>query len=70
MLAALVYSAREREREPIPGAELLPLSAATFALSKLPVHEKAETWLRQPFLEESAEGRRRADGGCATPSVS
>lgn len=58
MLAALVYSAREREREPIPGAELLPLSAATFALSKLLVHEKAETWLRQPFLEESAEGRR------------
>ena len=58
MLAALVYSAREREREPIPGAELLPLSAATFALSKLLVHEKAETWLRRPFLEESAEGRR------------
>ena len=58
MLAALVFSAREREREPIPGAELLPLSAATFALSKLLVHEKAETWLRQPFLEESAEGRR------------
>ena len=34
------------------------MSAATFALSKLLVHEKAETWLRQPFLEESAEGRR------------
>jgi len=58
MLAALVYSAREREREPILGAEPLPLSAATFALSKLLVHEKPETWLRQPFLEESAEGRR------------
>jgi hypothetical protein len=47
-----------RGRDPIPRAELLPLSAAAFALSKLIVHEKVETWLRQPFVEERADGKR------------
>jgi hypothetical protein len=56
LLAALAYSARGRE--PVARAELLPLSAATFALSKLIVHEKVETWLRRPFVEESAGGKR------------
>ena len=56
LLAGVAQSARRRE--PIPGAELLPLSAATFALSKLIVHEKVETWLRQPFVEERADGKR------------
>ena len=56
LLAGLAYSARRRE--PIPVAELVPLSAATFALSKLIVHEKVESWLRQPFLDEQADGRR------------
>ena len=56
LLAGLAYSAREREG--IRGAELVPLSAATFALSKLIVHEKVETWLRQPFVEERPEGKR------------
>jgi Protein of unknown function (DUF1360) len=56
LLAGVAYSARDREA--IPRAELVPLSAATFALSKLVVHEKVDTWLRQPFLEESADGTR------------
>jgi hypothetical protein len=57
--ALLVGLARSsRGREPIGGAELLPLSAATFALSKLIVHEKVETWLRQPFVEERPDGKR------------
>ena len=56
LLAGLAHSARGRE--PIPRAELVPLSAATFALSKLIVHEKVETWLRQPFVEERPEGKR------------
>jgi hypothetical protein len=56
LLAAVAYSARERER--IPPSELVPLSAATFALSKLIVHEKVETWLRQPFVDESGDGKR------------
>ncbi len=57
--ALLVGLARSsRGREPIGGAELVPLSAATFALSKLIVHEKVETWLRQPFVEELPDGKR------------
>jgi hypothetical protein len=56
LLAGVAYAARDRER--IPSSELLPLSAATFALSKLIVHEKVETWLRQPFVDESGDGRR------------
>jgi hypothetical protein len=55
-LAAL--AARSAGREAIPPRELVPLSAATFALSKLVVHEKVETWLRQPFVEERPDGRR------------
>ena len=55
LLAGLAYSARGRE--PIPRAELVPLSTATFALSKLIVHEKVETWLRRPFVDES-DGKR------------
>jgi len=38
--------------------DLLPTSAATFALTKLIVHEKVETWVRAPFVEETADGRR------------
>ncbi|HKH17580.1 MAG TPA: DUF1360 domain-containing protein [Solirubrobacteraceae bacterium] len=56
LLAALAHSARDRE--PIPRAELVPISAATFALSKLIVHEKIETWLRQPFVDEGSNGKR------------
>ena len=56
LLAALAYSARARE--PIGRAELLPLSAATFALSKLVVHEKVDTWLRRPFVEEDGAGKK------------
>jgi len=56
LLAALAYSARGCE--PIPRGEVVQLSAATFALSKLVVHEKAETWLRQPFVDESDDAKR------------
>lgn len=56
LLAAL--AATGRAKEPIRPNELVPLSAATFALSKLVVHEKVETWVRAPFVEESANGKR------------
>ena len=58
LLGATAVSARGRE--PVPHAELPVLAAATFALSKLIVHEKVETWLRQPFVDE--EGGRRPKG--------
>jgi hypothetical protein len=47
-----------RGRDPIPREEIPALAAATFALSKLLVHEKAESWIREPFVEERADGRR------------
>ena len=56
LLAALAATARSRE--PIERAELLSLSAATFSLSRLVVHDKAETWLREPFVTEDGEKKR------------
>jgi hypothetical protein len=56
LLAATAASARGKPM--IDQREILPLSAATFALAKLVVHEKAETWVRAPFVEETAEGKR------------
>jgi len=59
LLAGTAISARGRD--PIPRAELPALAAATFTLSKLIVHEKVETWIRQPFIEEEQgrpKGRR------------
>jgi hypothetical protein len=57
LLGATALSARRRE--PVPGGEVPVLAAATFALSKLIVKEKAESWLRQPFVNEA--------GGTARP---
>ena len=58
-----VLAASARDREAIEPKELLPLSAATFALSKLIVREKAETWIRRPFVEEAPdEARPRGRG--------
>jgi hypothetical protein len=56
LLVATAVSARKRE--PISSAELVPLSAASFALSKLVVKEKVETWIRQPFVDENPQERK------------
>jgi hypothetical protein len=47
-----------RGKDPIPREELPVIAAATFALSKLIVHEKVESWIRQPFVDEQPSGRR------------
>ncbi|HLM49914.1 MAG TPA: DUF1360 domain-containing protein [Solirubrobacteraceae bacterium] len=60
LLAGTAISARRRE--PIPAAEIPALAAATFTLSKLIVHEKVETWIRQPFVEERPGGDKRPRG--------
>ncbi len=56
LLGGTAVGARGRER--IPAHELAPLSAATFALSKLIVHEKVESWMRRPFVDEATPERR------------
>ena len=71
LLGALVLGARERPggrgdfREEIPA-----LGLATFALSKMIAKEKVETWVREPFVEETPQGRRPRARGCATRSAS
>jgi hypothetical protein len=55
LLGATAVSARGRDA--LPPQELPALAAATFALSKLIVHEKVESWIREPFVDEEA-GRR------------
>jgi hypothetical protein len=57
LLGAAAVSARGRE--PVPRGEVPVLAAATFALSKLIVHEKVESWLREPFVDEE---KRRPKG--------
>jgi hypothetical protein len=59
LLAGTAISARHRA--PIPGGELPVIAAASFALSKLVVHEKVESWMRRPFVDEvrrKPKGRR------------
>ena len=74
LFAAMIYATRERAREePIALHELVPMSAATFTLSKMIAREKVGTWLREPFVEHEdgvprPEGRRlrRAMGELVT----
>src|SRR3954447_9361021 len=59
LLTAAALSSRRRP--PIPTGELPTLAAASFALSKLVVHEKVESWVRRPFVDETSrkpKGRR------------
>jgi hypothetical protein len=59
LLGATAVTARRRP--PVDYVEVPVLAAATFALSKLIVHEKVESWIREPFVEERA-GTRRPKG--------
>jgi hypothetical protein len=59
LLTATAISARGRKG--VEYVEVPVLAAATFALSKLIVHEKIEGWIREPFVDEQG-GRRRPRG--------
>jgi hypothetical protein len=62
LMAAVVLATRERAREdPISGRELIPIAAATFALSKVIAREKIGSWVREPFVEKD-DGDRRPGG--------
>jgi uncharacterized protein DUF1360 len=65
LLATVAFAAARshaEETEPITTQELLPLAAATFALSQTVVHEKAEAWMRHPFVEGEGTDERRPRG--------
>jgi Protein of unknown function (DUF1360) len=60
LLAGVVIATRDRARkDPISGPELIPLSAATFALSKVIAREKIGTWVREPFVDDEDDQRPR-----------
>ena len=66
LLAGVVLATRNRgaREDPIKGAELIPLSAATFALSKVIAREKIGSWVREPFVEdEPLDGERERPRG-------
>jgi hypothetical protein len=57
LLAGVVIATRERvKRDPIRAAELVPMGAATFAVSKVIAREKIGTWVREPFVEDASHG--------------
>jgi hypothetical protein len=59
ILFAAVLAAAQHRRESddhIPVRELVPLSAATFALAKVIAREKIGTWVREPFVEDASHG--------------
>ena len=58
LLAGVAVAARNRAKDdPIRTAELLPLGAATFALSKAVARERIGSWARAPFVDED-HGRK------------
>jgi hypothetical protein len=74
LVATVLLSTRERyARDPISQRELIPMSAATFALSKVIAREKIGAWMREPFVEHDGpekrprgRGLRRAVGELVT----
>jgi Protein of unknown function (DUF1360) len=61
-LGTVLVAARDKGEEPVRAAEILPLGLATFALSKLVAKEKVDRWMREPFVEERADGDRVPKG--------
>jgi hypothetical protein len=62
LAAALVAGTRGRASDdPITTKELVPLAAATFAVSKAVARERIGSWVREPFVEE--EGQRQEPKG-------
>ena len=63
-LAGLVVGARNRDEDVrvVLGTELIPLTAATFAVSKMIARERIGSWVREPFLDDPV-GRKRPRGG-------
>lgn len=58
LAAGVVAAGRGRaSRDPIQNRELIPMAAATFALSKAVARERIGTWVREPFVDET-EGQR------------
>src|SRR5436190_20070353 len=56
LAAALVAGTRGRaSKDPITTKELIPLGAATFAVSKAVARERIGSWVREPFVEAEVD---------------
>src|SRR3954464_4243358 len=56
LAAAVVAGSRGRaSKDPIRNRELVPLAAATFAISKAVARERIGSWVREPFVEAGDE---------------
>jgi hypothetical protein len=63
LAAALVVSARGRaSKDPITTKELIPLGAATFAISKAVARERIGSWVREPFVDEDPDEAQHPKG--------
>jgi hypothetical protein len=60
LFAAVLVAAQHRREsdDHIAVRELVPLSAATFALAKVIAREKIGAWVREPFVEQDEQGPR------------
>jgi hypothetical protein len=56
LLGAVILGAREQQ-DPLVREEIPALGLAAFALAKLVSKEKIESWVREPFVEETPHGR-------------
>jgi hypothetical protein len=65
LVGGLIIATRGRASEdPIQTRELIPLAAATFAVSKAVARERIGSWVREPFVDEGAdEGQRQRPKG-------
>jgi Protein of unknown function (DUF1360) len=59
LLAGLLVAGRNRSdpEHRISNAELVPLGAATFALSKVIARERIGAWVREPFVDDPVHPR-------------
>ena len=62
LMGALLIAARDKGDEPLHAAEVLPIGLATFAVAKLVAKEKVDAWVREPFVEEHANGETTPKG--------
>lgn len=53
---------KDADAERLGSAELLPLTAATFSISKVIAREKVGSWVREPFVDDPV-GRKQPRGG-------
>jgi len=63
-LTGLLVATRNRDEDirAILGTELIPLTAASFAVSKMIARERIGSWVREPFVDDPM-GRKRPRGG-------